>query len=130
MSEFHSVLPDKLLARGRELRKDSTFPERRLWSCLRGRWLCGLKFRKQHSVGPFIVDFYCHDQRLVIELDGASHDGRGQYDVEREDYLKAQGLRVIRFSNDDVLRDIEPVLRAILIASGIDPDSPRDTPSP
>jgi very-short-patch-repair endonuclease len=129
MSEFHFNLPDKLLERGRELRRDSTFPERRLWSCLRGRRLGGLKFRRQHAVGPFIVDYYCHDQRLVVELDGESHNGQGEYDLAR-DYLKSQGLRVIRFGDDDVLRDVDNVLRAILIACDIDPDRPHPNPLP
>src|SRR5206468_12932704 len=102
MSEFHPIVPDKMLFRGRKLRRDSTFPERRLWRELRGGRLCGLKFRRQHSIGPFIVDFYCHENRLAIELDGESHNDRGSYDLERERFLKAENLRVVRFSNDDV----------------------------
>jgi very-short-patch-repair endonuclease len=121
MSEFHSILSDKLLFRGRRLRRDSTFPERRLWGCLRGGRLSGLKFRRQFAIGPYIVD-YCHEQRLVIELDGASHNDRGEYDLDRERYLKSQDVRVIRFSNDDVLQELDGVLRAILLACGIDPD--------
>jgi very-short-patch-repair endonuclease len=123
MSEFHPILPDELLFRGRDLRTDSTFPERRLWSCLRAGRLCGLKFRRQVAVGPFTVDYYCHAERLVIELDGNSHNDRGRYDRERQEYLESQNLKVIRFSNDDVLQDLEPVLQAILMACGIDPNS-------
>jgi very-short-patch-repair endonuclease len=122
MSEFHPILPDKLLFRGRELRKESTWPERRLWNCLRDRRLGGLKFRRQAAIGPFIVDYYCHEHRLVVELDGASHDGRGEYDRDREQYLQCENLHILRFHNDDVLRDVEPVLRAILLACGIDPE--------
>ena len=121
MTEFHPIIPDQLLFRGRRLRRDSTFPERRLWSYLRGGRLCELKFRRQHAIGEFIVDFYCHEQRLVLELDGNSHIGQTQYDLVREDYLKAQNLRVLRFHNDDVLGDIEAVLKGILAACGIDP---------
>jgi very-short-patch-repair endonuclease len=123
MSEFYPIVPDKLLFRGRKLRRDSTQPERKLWNCLRGGRLCGLKFRRQHPIEGFIVDFYCHLHRLVIELDGESHIDRGQSDLEREEILKSQRLRVIRFGNDDVLRDLEAVLRAILLACGIDPNS-------
>ena len=76
--------------------------------------------------------FYCHEQRLVIELDGQSHDGQADYDRERESYLTSQNLRVIRFTNDDVLHDLEPVLQAILMACNIDPDTGgrMGTPSP
>jgi very-short-patch-repair endonuclease len=133
VSEFYPILPDKQLFRGRDLRRESTIPERQLWNCLRAGRLCGLKFRRQHAIGPYYADFYCHAQRLVIELDGASHDGQGQYDLDREAYLMAQRLRVIRFGNDDVLNDLEAVLRAILLACGIDPVTGRpviDKPSP
>jgi very-short-patch-repair endonuclease len=130
MSEFHPILPDKFLYRGRALRRDGTHPERQLWQCLRGGRLCGLKFRRQHAIGPFIVDFYCHAQRLAIELDGESHNGRGRYDLDREEYLRSQDVRVIRFSNDDVLRDLESVLRGILVACGIDPITGTPLPLP
>jgi very-short-patch-repair endonuclease len=123
MSEFHSQLSEEQRARARVLRRESTFPERKLWNALRGSQLCGLKFRRQHPIGPFFVDYYCHDQRLAIELDGASHDNRGQYDLERERYLKSLNLRIVRFGNDDVLRDLDNVLRAILLACGLDPDT-------
>src|SRR4029079_12855579 len=136
MSEFHLKLTDELISRGRRLRQDSTYPERRLWSCLRGGRLCGLKFRRQFAIGPYMVDFYCHEHRLVIELDGASDNDRGRYDLGRERYLTSRGTRVIRFGNDDVLHDLEPVLRAILLACGIDPEGNHqiepesDAPSP
>ena len=135
MTEFHPILPDELLFRGRQLRKDSTFPERRLWNAIRGSRLCGLKFRRQHAIGPFLVDFYCREQRLVIELDGASHSDQGQYDLERQAYLEEQNLRVIRFSNDQVLHELDGVVRGILVACGRDPDtgelvSPSDSPRP
>ncbi len=121
MSEFHPITPDKLLFRGRKLRQESTFPERRLWNELRAGRLCGLKFRRQHPIGSFIVDFYCHAHRLVIGLDGDSHNDRGEYDLDREEFLAGQNLRILRFGNDDVLCDLEAVLRAILIACEIDP---------
>ena len=123
MTELHPVIPDKLLYRGRKLRRDSTFPERRMWHHLRGSQLSNLKFRRQHAIGPFTVDFYCHEHRLVVELDGNSHIDRVGYDLERENYLRTQQLRILPFHNDDDLRDIEPVLKAIVLACGIDPIS-------
>jgi very-short-patch-repair endonuclease len=123
MSEFHPQLSEQQRLRARELRSESTFPERKLWNALRGSGLCGLKFRRQHPIGTFFVDFYCHEQRLAIELDGASHDDRGQYDLDRERYLISLDLRIVRFGNDDVLRDLDNVLRAILLACGLDPDT-------
>ena len=83
-----------------------------------------MKFRRQHPVGPFVADFYCHDHKLVIELDGDSHEGRAEYDARRTEYLKAQGVRVVRFGNDDVIQDMDAVLTAILLTCGIDPDAP------
>ena len=87
--------------------------------------LARLKFRRQHPIGPFVVDFYCHDVRLVVEVDGMSHDGRGPEDRRRTAFLEGRaGLRVLRVSNDDVLRDPEAVAMAILRAAG------REWPSP
>jgi very-short-patch-repair endonuclease len=123
MSEFHPQLSEEQRARARVLRTESTFPERKLWHALRGSQLCGLKFRRQHPIGPFFVDYHCREPRLVIELDGASHDDRGQYDLDRERYFKSLNLRIVRFGNDDVLRDLDNVLRAILLACGLDPDT-------
>ncbi|MCI0361616.1 MAG: endonuclease domain-containing protein [Planctomycetaceae bacterium] len=123
MTEFHPILPDKFLFRGRELRKNSTVPEKRLWNAIRGGRLCGIKFRRQHAIGPFFVDFYCHEQRLVVELDGQSHIEQGEYDLDREDYLRDQNLRIIRFTNDQALFDLDSVVRAILVACGRDPDT-------
>ena len=130
MSEFHPTLSDKQLVRGRELRKKSTFPERRLWNAIRAGRLCGIKFRRQHAIGAFFADFYCHEHRLGIELDGASHNDQGLYDLRREEYFRAQNLRVVRFSNDDVLHDLESVLRAILTACGGDPFTGSADPHP
>src|SRR5262249_14113225 len=96
----------------------STFPERRLWRALRGGRLAGLKFRRQHAVGPYVVDFYCHEARLVVEMDGRSHNDRGREDKVREEFLKDEGLNVLRVSNDDVLDRMEGVLEGILKTAG------------
>src|SRR5262249_37325892 len=98
-------------------------PERILWGLLRGGRLGGLKFRRQHPIGPFFADFYCCEAKLVVELDGISHDGRGDADRRRETYLRKSGLTVLRIGNDDVLRDLEAVAMAILKAAGRPVDS-------
>ena len=91
--------------------------ERRLWKHLRYRRLNGLRFRRQHPIGRFIVDFYCPAHRLVIELDGASHDEQGEYDESRTVWLEAHGYEVLRFANDDVRDALDRVLEAILRAA-------------
>jgi very-short-patch-repair endonuclease len=104
---------EHMIARGRQLRQEMTFPERLLWSRLRDCRLAGLRFRRQHSVGPYVADYYCPSTKVVIELDGRSHDGQRDKDRQRQDYLERQGLRVIRFGNDSVLKNLNGVLEAI-----------------
>ena len=110
-----SPLPDGLLKRCRELRSSGSNAEKRLWSCLRNRQLLGFKFRRQHPVASFIVDFYCHEAKLVIEIDGGQHAERGQsvYDARRTELLQAKGISVIRFWNNEVLQNLEGVLETI-----------------
>ena len=97
------------------LRSNSTAAEAVLWTYLQHRKLLGKKFRRQSSVGPYIVDFYCPECRLVIELDGAPHFGPNshEYDQLRTEYLEKAGLRIIRFENQDVRDNIEFVLETI-----------------
>ena len=104
---------EHMIARSRRLRRESTFPERLLWSRLRGGRCRGLKFRRQQPMGPYVVDFFCASVRVVVELDGRSHDERTAEDRERQDYLERQGLRVIRFANDHLLADLDGVVEAI-----------------
>jgi very-short-patch-repair endonuclease len=73
----------------------------------------GLKFRRQHRIGPFVVDFYCVESRLVIEVDGPIHESQAHADAERQEYLGALGLQVLRFSNDEVLTNANNVFAAI-----------------
>ncbi len=80
---------------------------------MRTKRLAGLKFRRQHIVGPSIVDFFCAEARLVIEIDGRSHDERIEHDRKRTRYLIEQCLRVARYSNDDVLADVDAVAEGI-----------------
>jgi len=103
----------ELRRKARALRRESTFPERLLWSVLRNRALSGLKFRRQQVIGPFIVDFYCDELHLAVEVDGESHVGRGEADDRRTAELASRGVRVIRFTNDDVMHDREAVAMVI-----------------
>ncbi|MEM7813209.1 MAG: DUF559 domain-containing protein [Planctomycetota bacterium] len=104
----------------RRLRRDMTGPERALWNAVRSGRLAGLKVRRQVPIGRHVVDFLVASERLVIELDGISHDGRGVQDRRRQQALETAGYRVLRVANDDVLTDIETVLHAILRAAGRD----------
>lgn len=99
--------------RSQLLRKNSTYPEQLLWSMLRGKQLSGLRFRRQHPIEPYIVDFYCASARLAIELDGKSHDEREKQDQQRSKEIEKQCILVMRVSNDDVLTNLEGVLKLI-----------------
>ena len=110
----------KTIGRARRLRKDAPFPEPLLWTRLRNRQVGSLYFRRQHPVGQYIVDFYCAATKLVIELDGESHDDRRQYDAERTTFLESQGLRVIRFADDHVLNDLDGVVDVIAQECGLE----------
>ncbi len=97
--------------RARELRSRPTGAERKLWAHLRKRQLAGVRVRRQHPIGPYVVDFYCAKARLVIELDGPVHRTHGgQADLARQAYLKSRGLLVVRFDNDQVLCQLEETL--------------------
>ena len=98
----------------RRLRKPLTPLEAMLWRRLRGGQIGGFKFRRQHVIGPYIVDFCCAEVGLVIEVDGDSHTEQEEYDEERTNYLKYLGHSVIRFTNRDVLHNMDGVLEVIL----------------
>ena len=102
--------------RARELRRNESDAEHRLWLLLRSRRLDRFKFRRQHAIGPYIVDFVCIAQGLVIELDGGQHAAQADYDARRTLYLEARHFRVVRFWNDVVLREPEAVVDVILAA--------------
>ncbi|MGQ9751405.1 MAG: DUF559 domain-containing protein, partial [Thermoanaerobaculaceae bacterium] len=116
--EGKKSLPRDLLEFARQLRKEQTDAERLLWSLLRDRRLAGYKFRRQHPVEPYILDFYCHEAQLAVELDGGQHnepDERAR-DTKRSAFLEAQGIRVLRFWNNEVFQNTEGVLEAIFDA--------------
>src|SRR2546428_911350 len=97
----------------RVLRKKATEAEQALWSHLRMKQMGGNRFRRQQPIGPYIVDFVCLEKRLVIELDGGQHAERPVYDAERTAWLESQGFRVMRFWNNQVLKEIDIVKEAI-----------------
>ena len=99
----------------RRLRKRMTKAERALWSRLRRKQVRGYSFYRQRPIDQFIVDFYAPDLRLAIEVDGLSHDEAGAFedDVDRQRRLEKLGVHVLRFRNEDVLRDMDNVVRAI-----------------
>jgi very-short-patch-repair endonuclease len=90
--------------------------EAKLWARLRSRQLCGFKFRRQYPIGGFITDFCCFEQRLVVELDGGQHAERTQADQSRSDVLTRHGYRVLRFWDNEVMKNIDEVLQRIVEA--------------
>ena len=108
--------PDRRTVRvERRLRGQQTDAERKLWFALRDRRLDGFKFVRQEAIGPFIVDFACREQKLIIEVDGGQHADNAR-DVARDAYLANEGYRVLRFWNNDVLTNREGVSVTILAA--------------
>ena len=99
------------------LRNDSTSAECLMWRLLKGRQCGGYKFRRQQGIGPFILDFYCPELRLGIELDGSSHDYKYEYDEGRTAFLSKQGIKVLRYRNEQVFCNpmwvVEDILRLI-----------------
>ncbi len=104
-----------LLAQVRELRKNQTEAEDIFWEIVRNREFLGLKFRRQHQIGQFITDFFCHSENLIIEIDGKIHSNSDQRekDISRDLYLEELGYRILRFSNDEIYNNIEKVLYEI-----------------
>jgi very-short-patch-repair endonuclease len=101
------------------MRREPTYPEYRLWMKVRARQIGGLYFRRQYPLGPYILDFYCGQAKLAIELDGVSHDERVAGDIERTKFINANGVRVIRFTDDEVLRNLDNVLHVIASECGL-----------
>ena len=110
------------LSFSRQLRRRQTDCERYLWRFLRDRRFLGLKFRRQHPIGPFVVDFCCLESRVILELDGGQHISAHCYDRKRSQYLEQEGYRVLRFWDNEVLREVDAVFAKI--------DSVLKTPHP
>jgi predicted helicase/very-short-patch-repair endonuclease len=106
-------IPEVLLQKAKELRQKQTPAEQMLWQCLRANQLHGAKFRRQHNIGQYIVDFYCHAAKLVIELDGGIHELQKDRDSDRDTYLKSNGLQVLRLQNEEITQNLPQVLQTI-----------------
>jgi very-short-patch-repair endonuclease len=120
---------DNRVPRARRLRRDMTIVEQRLWRRLRELAPAGSHLRRQATIGPYIVDFACHSQRIVIELDGGQHGQNPQAsrDKERDDFLRANGYRVLRFWNNDVMQNLDGVM-SVISEAFVPPPTPNPSP--
>ena len=123
-------LPDDLRRWAKEMRNEMTDAEALLWKLLRNRRLASAKFRRQHPVGRYILDFYCDEKKLAIELDGGQHQEAAQYDSRRSEWLHAHGIAVLRFWNNEVLMETETVMETIYRVLTTSLRSTALTPSP
>ena len=124
-SHLHNTIANKPLRQ--ELRKNSTSPEQKLWQKIRNKQL-GVKFRRQQGIGRYIADFYCAELNLVIEIDGDSHfeQNAEKYDLERNNFMNGLGIRVLRFTNREIVENLDGVL---LVLKEIIEQSKNLTPS-
>jgi len=113
---FPAKLPEDIKAWAREMRAQMTDAEALLWRLLRNRRIAGAKFRRQHPVGRYILDYYCVENKLGIELDGGQHNDAADYDRCRDNWLESQGIVVLRFWNNQMLAETEAVMQAIYSA--------------
>ncbi len=113
MSRRKILYDPSLKARASVLRNHSTIPEIKLWKFLKGRQMCGYDFHRQKPIDRFIVDFFCCELNLAIELDGTSHIGREKYDAFRQQAIEKLGITFLRFTNDEVFNNIQDVLGEI-----------------
>ena len=128
LRERAGVRANKTKQLSKNLRKNQTDAERKMWRHLKNRALAGYKFRRQCPVGPYIVDFVCFEKMVVVEIDGGQHAERLKGDVRRTAYLKSRGFEVLRFWNNEVLANTDSVLSAILITLVNAPSSPALLP--
>jgi very-short-patch-repair endonuclease len=113
MTELFNKTSEK--AKRQRLRNDMPPAEKLIWARLRGRQIDGCKFRRQYSVGAFVIDFYVPELKLAIEIDGSSHDGEEAqaYDAQRQFYIESKGIRFLRFTNRQVYQELDAVVEAI-----------------
>jgi very-short-patch-repair endonuclease len=109
----HKRTTPKVFKKAKELRRNLTEAEAKLWSCLRNHQIKGVGFRRQHAIGNYIADFCAPRRKLIIELDGGQHLEQEEYDAERTEFLESRGYKVLRFWNNDVLKNIDDVIREI-----------------
>ena len=121
--------PEETKRRARELRGRMSLPERLLWGQLRRKQI-GLRFRKQHPAGPYVLDFYCHEAKLCIEVDGQTHDFTAVQDEQRDRWLASEGVRTVRIPARDVLENLEGVIQYIVAEARTPSVTLRVTPPP
>jgi very-short-patch-repair endonuclease len=124
--------PKKTAARARDLRRTMTLPEVLLWQQIRARRLDGIRFRRQHPIGPYILDFFCEDARLAVEVDGESHSQAEavEHDNRRTEWLNARGISVVRIPARDVLSELAAVVDHIQRQVRDQPPPPLRGPPP
>ena len=115
-SQLHKRTTPKVFKRAKELRRNQTEAESKLWSRLRNHPLKGISFRRQHAIGNYVADFCSPKVKLIIELDGSQHLEQSEYDAERTQYLASKGYRVLRFWNNEVMKEIDAVMSIIELA--------------
>jgi len=111
--QMHKRTTPKIFARAKQLHREMTPAETKLWAHLRAHRMGDIHFRNQHAIGNYIVDFCAPRRKLIIELDGSQHLEQEEYDTERTEYLKSKGYKVLRFWNHDVLNNTDSVLTVI-----------------
>lgn len=110
---MHKRTTPKIFRHAKKLHRNLSQPESKLWKHLRAHRMSDVHFRNQHAIGNYIVDFCAPRRKLIIELDGSQHLEQKEYDEERTKYLEARGYRILRFWNNDVMNNIEAVLKVI-----------------
>ncbi|MBZ9905177.1 endonuclease domain-containing protein [Mesorhizobium sp. BR115XR7A] len=117
----HDLVPSRQRKNAKSMRRVMTDAELKLWNELRAHRLMGMSFRRQGLIGPYVVDFACSAHRLIVEVDGSQHADaeHSKRDQARSAYLSASGWTILRFWNDDVIRDIDNVCQHIVIAAGL-----------
>lgn len=115
---MHKRTTPKVFGHAKKLHRNMTPAEAKLWMHLRAHRMKNVHFRNQHAIGNYIVDFCSPRRKLIIELDGSQHLDQVEYDAKRTSFLESRGYRVLRFWNNEVMKDIEGVLQAIEIALG------------
>jgi very-short-patch-repair endonuclease len=114
----HDLVPQRQRDNAKAMRSEMTEAELKLWNALRANRLMGLKFRRQVPIGPYIVDFACPSKRLIVEADGSQHADDMAYDAKRTAFLEQSGWTILRFWNDDVMKDIDGACQHIVSAAG------------
>jgi very-short-patch-repair endonuclease len=116
---MHRRTSPQIFSNSSQLRHNQTQAEAKLWQALRSHRLCDVHFRRQHAIGPYVVDFCTPRHKLIIEVDGGQHLDQQEYDIECTAFLESSGYKVLRFWNDEVIKNRDGVLRVILEAIGL-----------